>query len=94
MRLLILGLLLGAFGSLLLERLRERRGEARRDRQPTVASPSNERASPPPPSTRDDPDDLAHLTREQLYRRAQTAGIAGRSRMSKEELIAALRATS
>jgi len=34
------------------------------------------------------------MTREQLYRRAQAAGIAGRSQMSKAELIAALRVSS
>ena len=35
--------------------------------------------------------DLAYLSKEDLYRRAQEAGIPGRSQMSKAELIAALR---
>ena len=35
--------------------------------------------------------DLANLRKEDLYRRAQEAGIPGRSQMSKDELIAALR---
>jgi hypothetical protein len=35
---------------------------------------------------------LAELTKEQLYRRAQDAGIQGRGHMSKDELIAALNA--
>jgi len=34
---------------------------------------------------------LANLSKEDLYRRAQEAGIPGRSQMSKDELIAALR---
>ena len=40
------------------------------------------------------PVDLAQLTRQQLYRRAQAAGISGRSEMSKAQLIAALRAVN
>jgi hypothetical protein len=95
MRLFILGLLLGTFGSALLDRLREPKIEARRDWPPMmVASPLVEPTPTRPPSIREDSDDLAHLTREQLYRRAQAAGIAGRSQMSKAELIAALRASS
>ena len=35
--------------------------------------------------------DLGELTKEELYERAQAADIPGRSSMSKEELIAALR---
>lgn len=37
---------------------------------------------------------LEDLTKEELYARAQEADIPGRSEMSKEELIAALRATN
>jgi hypothetical protein len=40
------------------------------------------------------PDPLDELTKEELYRRAQAANIAGRSEMTKEELIAALRKLS
>ncbi len=36
--------------------------------------------------------DLEDLTKEELYARAQEAGIPGRSEMSKEQLVAALRA--
>ena len=36
---------------------------------------------------------LERLMRPELYRRAQAAGIPGRSEMTKAELIAALRAT-
>jgi hypothetical protein len=39
-----------------------------------------------------DADELAALSKKQLYRRAQATGISGRSEMSKEQLIAALRA--
>jgi predicted XRE-type DNA-binding protein len=35
--------------------------------------------------------DLESLTRDELYRMAQERNVAGRSRMSKESLIAALR---
>jgi purine-binding chemotaxis protein CheW len=40
-----------------------------------------------------DGDDLAGLSKRELDRRAREAGIAGRSRMSREELVAALRVT-
>jgi DNA end-binding protein Ku len=35
-------------------------------------------------------DDLERLDREELYRRAQEAGVPGRSTMSKDELVKAL----
>jgi Rho termination factor, N-terminal domain len=35
--------------------------------------------------------DLSRLTAAELYRRAQAAGIAGRSSMTKSQLIEALR---
>jgi hypothetical protein len=40
------------------------------------------------------PRTLEALTKEELYTRAQEAEIPGRSEMSKEELVAALRAKS
>jgi len=58
-----------------------------------VAAPLVEPTVTRPPTIREDSDSLAHLTREQLYRRAQAASIAGRSQMSKAELVAALRAS-
>jgi hypothetical protein len=64
-----------------------------RYRQPIVdlakqnlGSESDRRQSPP--------NSLEDLTKEQLYARAQAADIPGRSEMSKEELISALRARS
>ena len=39
------------------------------------------------------PRSLDELSKEELYERAQEADIAGRSEMSKDELVAALRAT-
>jgi DNA end-binding protein Ku len=38
--------------------------------------------------------DLEELTKEELYHRAQAADIPGRSEMSKDELIAALRTST
>ena len=37
---------------------------------------------------------LSGLTKEELYRRAQKADIPGRSEMSKQQLVDALRSTS
>jgi hypothetical protein len=45
-----------------------------------------------PPMRRDE--DLEELPKEQLYERARDANIAGRSKMSKDGLIKALRATT
>ncbi|MGH2673282.1 MAG: Rho termination factor N-terminal domain-containing protein [Actinomycetota bacterium] len=39
-------------------------------------------------------DDLAQLSREELYERAQRLGIPGRSGMNKDEVIAALEKAS
>ena len=41
-------------------------------------------------SARDGREDLERLDREELYQRAQDAGVPGRSRMSKDELVKAL----
>ena len=62
MRSLLLGVLLGAYVSLLLRHRRLR-------------NQSN----------------LDELTKEELYKRAQAEDIPGRSEMTKDELIAALR---
>jgi hypothetical protein len=45
-----------------------------------------------PPTPRQE--DLEELGKEELYERARKANIAGRSRMSKDRLIKALRATT
>jgi DNA end-binding protein Ku len=39
-------------------------------------------------------EDLARLSRDELYERAQRLGIPGRSAMNKDELIAALKKAS
>jgi hypothetical protein len=46
--------------------------------------------TPPPNGRRED---LGGLAKEELYERARTANIAGRSKMTKDGLIKALRAT-
>jgi hypothetical protein len=77
-----------------LPQLRARLGaafEKNRQRLPEVRNPGT-----PPPS--DDslgrPRRLEDLTKEELYARAQDADIPGRSEMSKEQLVEALRARS
>jgi hypothetical protein len=50
--------------------------------------PPDDQASKPPTSEAP----LQELSKAELYGRAQAAGIAGRSQMSKDELIKALRA--
>lgn len=45
-----------------------------------------------PPKRR--PEDLEELAKEELYERARKANIAGRSKMTKDGLINALRATT
>jgi hypothetical protein len=54
------------------------------------AAPTPAVAEPSAPETSSQP--LEDLTKEELYARAQQAKIPGRSEMSKEQLIAALRA--
>jgi hypothetical protein len=82
---LALGVLIGIALSLLFGRRNQlaRGRSARVERTP----PTDE----PPPSGAPD-DNLERLTKSELYRRAKDAGIAGRSEMSKAQLIAALRA--
>ena len=50
--------------------------------------------TPPLPPKPEPVNDLHELTRVQLLERARTAEIRGRSSMSKEQLVTALRATS
>ena len=95
MKWLALGVVLGAFVSLLFARRRQIAASAQAGRAPHEA-----------PAAADAPTDtgaageaagdeeLERLTRAELYRRAAAAGIAGRSEMSKAELIAALRANA
>jgi hypothetical protein len=63
------------------------KGAKHRDRLMTAVG-GNSTASPGS-TTR--PHSLDDLTKEELYQRAQEADIAGRSDMSKDELVAALR---
>ena len=51
-----------------------------------------EAEAPPATLTQQPADDLSNLTKEELYQRAQDADIQGRSAMTKEELVEALRA--
>jgi hypothetical protein len=93
MRSFILGLLLGGLGPILLDRLRYRaKIGAAHEPSRTAAVTGAETATGH--SDESTSDELAQLTRQQLYRRAQAAGISGRSEMSKAQLIAALRAAT
>jgi hypothetical protein len=56
-------------------------GAVRDERRPSKLVPAGEPR----------PTELADLSKADLYQQAQEAGIPGRSRMSKAELIAALR---
>jgi hypothetical protein len=60
--------------------------EKARTRLPRAGSPSEQRSAT-------SSGELEELTKEQLYEQAQEADIPGRSEMSKEELVKALRAT-
>jgi hypothetical protein len=86
---LLLGVLLGNLGAVLFHR-RERIAtilRPSRDRRQAAAASEEQEAAPA-----DVTEELERLTRAELYRRAQAAGIPGRGEMSKAELIAALRA--
>lgn len=55
----------------------------------SVQEAKQKRAGAPAPASRGD--DLDSLSKDELYERAQERGIDGRSKMSKDELVAALR---
>jgi hypothetical protein len=96
MRSFLLGLLLGALGPILFDGLRYRlKGEPAEDRSRAAAGTGAGRSTEQPRHGEGATSvDLSQLTAAELYRRAQTAGIAGRSGMSKAQLIAALQAAS
>jgi hypothetical protein len=96
MRSFLLGLLLGALGPILFDRLRYRLKSEPAEGPSRAAAATGARRSTEQPGRGEGaaPDDLSQLTAAELYRRAQAAGIAGRSGMSKAQLIAALRAVS
>jgi hypothetical protein len=92
MRSFLLGLLLGTLGPILVERLRSRpKSEPAEEPSQAAAGRSAEQPGDDGDAA---PDDLSQLTAAELYRRAQAAGIAGRSGMSKAQLIAALQAVN
>ena len=93
MRSFLLGLLLGTLGPILFDRLRYRptvvaAEDLSRATAATEADRSTEEARGSERTSA--PDDLSQLAMPELYRRAQAAGIAGRSDMTKAQLIAAL----
>jgi hypothetical protein len=96
MRSFLLGLLLGTLGSILLDRVRYRLkiGAAQDSSRVTAATGTESSAEQPSDEGPSTSHDLSRLTAAELYRRAQLAGIAGRSGMSKAQLIAALRAAN
>ena len=94
MRSFLLGLLLGTLGPILFDRLRYRlKVEPAENRSRAAATREAERPIEQPGAGEGQARvDLAELTAAELYRRAQAADIAGRSEMSKAQLIAALKA--
>jgi hypothetical protein len=94
MRSFLLGLLLGTLSPILFGRLRYRPEERAREDPSRAAAATGAGPSTEQPGHGEGaaPDDLSRLTAAELYRRAQAAGIAGRSGMSKAQLIAALQA--
>ena len=93
MRSLLLGLLLGTLGPILFDRLRYRLNGEPTDNLGTAATSEAERRIEQQGAGEGEAGvDLAELTAAELYRRAQAADIAGRSEMSKAQLIAALQA--
>lgn len=96
MRSFLLGLLLGALGPILFGRVRYRlKSEPAEDSSRAAAATGAGRSTEQPGHGEGAaPDDLSQLTAAELYRRAQAAGIAGRSGMSKAQLIAALQVVS
>jgi DNA end-binding protein Ku len=76
----------------LMEALRASVEAAKQDRKAGTKASAQGRSGRKPVGRRKD--DLAQLSREELYERAQRLGIPGRSGMNKDELIAALQKAS
>jgi DNA end-binding protein Ku len=76
----------------LMEALRASVEAAKQDRNAGTKRSGQNRSGGKP--TGRGKDDLARLSREELYERAQRLGIPGRSGMNKDELIAALKKAS
>ena len=87
LRALLIGLTLGTLGAVLLRRLLGQKDLV----EPT--EPAGSRTSTPERANEEleTSDDLSRLSTTELYRRARVAGIAGRSRMTKAQLIEVLR---
>ena len=90
---LLLGGALGAAGAILARRRQDavRLAVAQRERARGVADAGRKQVGR---LRQGQPSSLEDLTKEELYQRAQEADIPGRSEMSKDELIAALRSAS
>lgn len=86
LRALLVGLSLGTVGAFLVRRLLLPKDLAKPAQSNVPSAPMAESANELRAS-----DDLSRLTAAELYRRAQAAGIAGRSSMTKAQLIEALR---
>jgi hypothetical protein len=91
MKTLLLGFAIGT--SIAIWASRTQAGAALVQRRSPTSEPTKA-AAPSPTSAEDQDDELDQLTRGELYQRAQQASIPGRSAMSKDELIAALRRAS
>lgn len=85
-------LLLGALASVAgLPQLRARLAAAFEKHGQRLPGLGNPDTRPPSDDSRASPPRLVDLTKEELYARAQDADIPGRSEMSKEQLVEALR---
>jgi hypothetical protein len=93
MRSFILGRVLGALASILFDRLGYR-AKIDAAQEPPGTTPRTVAATATEHSGEPRSDDLAQLTTQEFYRRAQAAVVSGRSEMSKAQLIAALRAAT
>jgi hypothetical protein len=89
LRALLVGLTLGTVGAVLVQRLLRPKDVAEPAQSTVPRTPMAER----PNAELRASDDLSRLTAAELYRRAQAVGIAGRSNMTKAQLIEALRGT-
>jgi hypothetical protein len=94
MRSFLLGVSLGTLGSILFKRVRYRLETDTEDSSRATAANWGDRSADEPREGEEvnASDDLSRLSAAEPYRRTRLAGIAGRSGMSKAQLIAALRA--
>jgi hypothetical protein len=88
-RALLLGIALGALAAFFYSR---RNRIAAGPPQTRLDAPADSGAAAVETERAQPAEDLERLTTAELYRRAQAAGIVGRSQMTKAQLIVALRA--